>query len=96
MADARALTRVIDEFLWALRREGFPVATSQAIDVVRAVREIGLAQSDAVREAIACIVVERAPDRRRFDAAFDSVLRDVTIATRDVLGASRCSRCHGE
>jgi hypothetical protein len=72
MADTRALTRVIDEFLWALRREGFPVATSQAIDVVRAVREIGLTQSDAVREAIACIVVVRAPDRLRLDTAFDA------------------------
>ncbi len=71
MADARALTRVVDELLWTLRREGFRVATSQAIDVVRAVRETGLADRDAVREAIACVVVDRARDRPRFDAAFE-------------------------
>jgi uncharacterized protein with von Willebrand factor type A (vWA) domain len=71
MADARALTRVVDELLWTLRREGFRVATSQAIDVVRAVRETGIADRGVMREAIACVVVDRPRDRRRFDAAFD-------------------------
>ena len=41
MADARAMTRVLDELLWVLRRGGFAIATSQAIDVVRAARAVG-------------------------------------------------------
>jgi uncharacterized protein len=70
MTDPRALTRVMVELLWSLRREGFAIATSQSIDVLRAVRAVGLADPGALREAIACIVVDRARERRRFDAAF--------------------------
>src|SRR5205823_7366266 len=72
MADPRALTRVVDELLWTLRREGFRIATSQAIDAVRAVRAVGIGEREAVREAIACVVVDRPGERRRFDAAFDA------------------------
>jgi uncharacterized protein with von Willebrand factor type A (vWA) domain len=72
MADPRALTRVVDELLWTLRREGFRIATSQAIDVLRAVRAVGIAERGALREAVACVVVDRAADRRRFDMAFDA------------------------
>ena len=56
MADPRAVTRVLDELLWTLRRGGFRIATSQAIDVVRAVEAVGLADREAVRAAVACIV----------------------------------------
>ena len=35
MADVRAALRVTDELLWVLRRAGFAIATSQAIDAVR-------------------------------------------------------------
>ena len=72
MADSRALTRVVDELLWTLRREGFRIATSQAIDVARAVRAVGLANRAAMRDAIACVVVDRARGRARFDATFDA------------------------
>ena len=71
MTDPRALTRVMVELLWSLRREGFAIATSQSIDVLRAVRAVGLADPGALREAIGCIVVDRARERRRFDAAFN-------------------------
>jgi uncharacterized protein with von Willebrand factor type A (vWA) domain len=71
MADPRALTRVVDELLWSLRREGFPIATSQAIDVVRAVAAVGFSDRLILREAIACVVVDRARDRPRFDTAFE-------------------------
>src|SRR6185436_10532496 len=53
------------------RRGGFAIATSQAIDVVRAVELVGWDSRDAVREAIACIVVKSARERRRFDGLFD-------------------------
>lgn len=71
MADARAVLRVTDELLWVLRRAGFAVATSQAIDAARAVREVGLGSKDLVREALAAVVVKRARDRATFDRVFD-------------------------
>jgi uncharacterized protein with von Willebrand factor type A (vWA) domain len=70
MADLRVLPRVVDELLWALRREGFPIATSQAIDAIRAVQAAGIARPWAMREALACVVVQRPADRARFEAIF--------------------------
>lgn len=71
MADARTALRVTDELLWVLRRAGFSIATSQAIDVVRAVRAVGFESRDAVRDAIASVVIKRARDRARYDEVFD-------------------------
>lgn len=71
MADPKALTRVVDELLWALRRSGLTIATSQAIDVVRAIHAVGLDDRGVVREAVAAVVVQRARDRAGFDATFD-------------------------
>lgn len=71
MIDRRALVRVLDEFLWSLRRAGLSISTAQAIDVVRAVRAVGFDRREAVRDAIAAVVVDRARDRARFDAAFN-------------------------
>lgn len=72
MADLRTALRVTDELLWVLRRAGFGIATSQAIDAVRAVRAVGFDSRDVVRDAIASVVVKRARDRARFDDAFDA------------------------
>lgn len=72
MADVRAALRVTDELLWVLRRAGFEIATSQAIDAVRAVRVVGFGSREAVRDAIASVVVKRARDRARFDDTFDA------------------------
>ena len=72
MADVRAALRVTDELLWVLRRAGFAIATSQAIDAVRAVRAVGFESRDVVRDAIASVVVKRGRDRARFDDAFDA------------------------
>lgn len=72
MADVRAALRVTDELLWVLRRSGFAIATSQAIDAVRAVRAVGFDSRELVRDAIAAVVVKRRRDRARFDDAFDS------------------------
>lgn len=69
--DESAVLRVVDELLWMLRRAGFVVATSQAIDVVRAVRLVGFSSREVLREAIAAVVVQRARERPRFDATFD-------------------------
>jgi uncharacterized protein with von Willebrand factor type A (vWA) domain len=72
MADVLTTLRVTDELLWVLRRAGFAIATSQAIDAVRAVRAVGFESHDVVRDAIASVVVKRARDRGRFDDAFDA------------------------
>jgi uncharacterized protein with von Willebrand factor type A (vWA) domain len=71
VADPRAVTRILDELLWSLRRAGFAIATPQAIDVVRAVALVGLEDRETVREAIASLVLQRRSDRRRFDRVFD-------------------------
>lgn len=71
MIDESAVLRMLDELLWMLRRAGIVVATSQAIDVVRAVRLVGFSSRDMLREAIAAVVVQRPRERARFDAAFD-------------------------
>jgi uncharacterized protein with von Willebrand factor type A (vWA) domain len=72
MADVRALVRVVDELLWSLRREGFVVSTAQAVDVARALREVGLERRDSVRAAVGAIVVQRAGERARYESAFDA------------------------
>ncbi|WP_437970393.1 VWA domain-containing protein [Sorangium sp. So ce260] len=61
----------IDEFLWALRRDGFAVSTAQAIDVARACALVGFGDRARLRDAIGAVVVERAADLRRYHAAFD-------------------------
>jgi uncharacterized protein with von Willebrand factor type A (vWA) domain len=71
MADARALTRVIDELLWTLRRGGFAIATSQAVDVVRAAQAVGVEDRARLRDAVAAVIVERARERDTFDRLFD-------------------------
>jgi uncharacterized protein with von Willebrand factor type A (vWA) domain len=71
MADPRALTRVVDELLWSLRRAGLVVSTAQAIDAARAIAAVGLEDRAAVKDALASIVVHRRRDRATFDEAFD-------------------------
>jgi uncharacterized protein with von Willebrand factor type A (vWA) domain len=72
MADPRAPLRVLDELLWVLRRQGLSIATSQAIDAVRAAALVGFESRDVLREALASVVVTRSRDRARFDAGFDA------------------------
>ncbi|WP_437727425.1 VWA domain-containing protein [Sorangium sp. So ce861] len=61
----------IDEFLWALRRDGFAVSTAQAIDAARACALVGFSDRARLRDAIGAVVVERAADLRRYRACFD-------------------------
>jgi uncharacterized protein with von Willebrand factor type A (vWA) domain len=71
MADPRALVRLVDELLWALRREGFDLSTSQAIDASRAVLAVGLEHRTRLRDAVGAVVVPRAAAWSRFEEAFD-------------------------
>ncbi len=80
--DPRALVRVLDELLWTLRREGFAISTAQAIDVARAVERVGFEDRALFREAVACLVVRRASERPRFDAAFARFFASASAGTR--------------
>lgn len=72
MPDTSAPIRVLDEILWRLRRDGFLISTSQAVDVARAVQAVGIERAAHVRDAIAAFVVHKASERPRFDAVLDS------------------------
>lgn len=72
MAVVRPLTRVLDELLWILRREGLSISTAQAIEAGRVALLVGFANRETFREAIAAAVVVRRADRARFDRAFSA------------------------
>jgi hypothetical protein len=85
LPDPRVIVRVFDELLWALRREGFEISTSQAIDVLRIVGALGLEDRANVRDGIAAIVVHRARDRARFNVAFDGFFAGDVLPGRRTL-----------
>jgi uncharacterized protein len=67
MTDERALTRVLDELVWSLRRGGLQIPVSSAIDALAAAREVGLSDRASVTEALAAVVVKHERERARFD-----------------------------
>src|SRR5689334_4889020 len=79
----------IDEFLWALRRDGFAVSTAQAIDVTRACALVGFGDRGALRDAIGAVVVERAADLRRYRACFDRFFSPEGAHVGDLWGRLR-------
>ena len=83
MPDPRATTKVLDELLWSLRREGFDISTAQAIDAARAVLAVGLENRVRVRDALAAIVLQRASERPRFEAVFAAFF-DPSTGPRDL------------
>jgi uncharacterized protein with von Willebrand factor type A (vWA) domain len=62
---------VLDNMLWSLRREGFAISTAQAIDAVRAAREVGFDDKENLRLALGCVVADSIERRKRFDEVFD-------------------------
>lgn len=70
--DARAALRLVDELLWFVRREGFTVSTSQAIDAVRAIELVGFSSPRDVKAALQAIIVQDAARVRRFEASVDA------------------------
>jgi uncharacterized protein with von Willebrand factor type A (vWA) domain len=71
-ADPRTLTRVLDELLWTLRREGLAISTAQALDVARASALVGFVDRERFRETLGACLVTRKSDRARFDRGFDA------------------------
>lgn len=70
MADPRTLVRLTSELLWSLRREGFAISPSQALDVARAFVLLGFEDKGRLADAVAGLVDVRPPRREAFDAAF--------------------------
>lgn len=70
MADPRAPLRVVSELLWSLRRAGFAIPPSLAIDASRAIAVVGFDDRVTLRAALATVLVTRPAERARFDAAF--------------------------
>ena len=66
------MLRILDELLWALRRDGFTISTAQAIDAVAVAELVGFADERTLRDALAAVVVERRADRDRFREAFSA------------------------
>lgn len=83
------MLRVLDELLWTLRRGGFAIATSQAIDVARAAAEVGFDDREALRQALACVIVSSHRERARFDALFDEYFTTSDGHARDFWGRLR-------
>jgi len=50
------LLRVLDEFLWVLRREGLPVSTAQAIDAARVCALVGFSDRDTLRDGLSTVL----------------------------------------
>jgi hypothetical protein len=63
--------RLLDDFLWVLRREGFVISTARALDAARACELVGFNDRSTFRDTLAAVIVERAADRARFQAVFD-------------------------
>jgi uncharacterized protein with von Willebrand factor type A (vWA) domain len=66
------MLHILDELLWALRREGFAISVPQAIDAARVALLVGFADRGTLRDALSTVVVERRADRDRFREAFDA------------------------
>jgi uncharacterized protein with von Willebrand factor type A (vWA) domain len=61
------MLRVLDELLWRLRREGFRIPTSSAIDAVAAVRVVGVDDPNVLRATLIGVLVKSTDDLRLFD-----------------------------
>ena len=59
------------QFTGALRKAGVPVAVSEEIDALRAIKYVDLVEKDDVRAALATTMVKSESHRDAFDTLFD-------------------------
>jgi hypothetical protein len=83
------MLELVDELLWALRREGFAISTAQAIDAASVCALVGFGDRGALRDGIAAVVVERAADRARYAAIFDRFFSPGGAHVGDLFGRLR-------
>ncbi len=65
------MLRVLDELLWVLRREGLPVSTAQAIDVMRVAALVGFSDRQALRDGLGAVLATKKDELALFGACFD-------------------------
>lgn len=65
------MLRVLDEFLWVLRREGLPISTAQAIDVVRVAALVGFSDRQTLRDGLGSVLATKKDELTLFRACFD-------------------------
>jgi uncharacterized protein with von Willebrand factor type A (vWA) domain len=68
--DSHSLLQVLDDLLWAIRREGVRISTAQAVVAAKAVEAVGLERPADLRHALAAVLVSKEADRSRFEQAF--------------------------
>jgi hypothetical protein len=71
MPDTSTILRLVDELLWSLRREGVRIATSQAIDLVRAIEIVGIEDRTTLLQAFEAVLCKRERDRRVLRETFE-------------------------
>lgn len=69
----RGFDEVVLELAGVVRRAGVRVSPAESMDAVRAAAEVGLADREDLRAALAACLVKREEDRPAFDRAFDGV-----------------------
>jgi uncharacterized protein with von Willebrand factor type A (vWA) domain len=61
---------VLDEFLWALRRQGIPISTSQTLDAMRVTALVGFEEADSLRDGLASVLIQDASEVADFNSLF--------------------------
>lgn len=80
---------VLEELLYAFRREGFAISIPQAIDAARAAELVGFEDRRTLRDALVAVIVDRADDRPRFESAFDRFFAPDGAHPGDLFGRLR-------
>lgn len=78
------MLRILEEFLWMLRRHGFSFGPAQAADAARAIELIGWEEEAAVRSALALVLLQKREDQARFDKLFYDFFRAEKAHSRDL------------
>jgi len=65
------LLRVLDEFLWVLRREGLAVSTAQAIDAARVCALVGFSDRDTLRDGLSTVLATNKRELTLFNDCFE-------------------------
>jgi uncharacterized protein len=83
------MLRLLEEFLWSLRRKGVKISPAQAIDAARAALLVGFDQRETLRDALAAVVVTQSRDRVVFEAMFERFFALEGRHDRDLPGRLR-------
>jgi uncharacterized protein len=77
------MVRVIQEFLWTLRRAGIELSVPQVLDAFRTVLLVGFDDRVVLKQALACVVVQRKELSIRYSSAFERFFSPHPAHSRD-------------